>query len=82
MMFSNFFTPVKTYLVTFSGEISLNDSIPFTYFVEFDGYKIFYDPLNYKLDEHNELFAGGIQIFGNVYVQTKKNLKNKIYFLE
>jgi hypothetical protein len=62
------FFPVKAYLVQ-NGEATLTDTIPFEHYVECDGYKIYFDPLNYKLDDYNDSFEG-IQIFGDAYVET------------
>lgn len=73
---SEFFFPTKIYLVT-NNQITEEESIPFTYSKECEGYTVFYDPLNYKIVEYNEAISKktGIQIFGKAYVKTNKEFR-------
>lgn len=70
---SEFFFPTKIYLVE-NNQIKEEESIPFEYSKECEGYTVFYDPLNYKRVEYNEAISKktGIQIFGKAYVKTNK----------
>lgn len=71
---AEFFFPTKIYLVENNQIKEEEESIPFEYSKEFEGYTVFYDPMNYRITEYNEAISKktGIQIFGKAYVKTNK----------
>lgn len=69
-----FFNPMKTFKINHLGEITRVETIPDNYAVlKREEETIYYDPLNYNVNEHNEYFDFA-QFFGDVYVETNKNL--------